>query len=189
MSDVVSVTADEPTGVIPPPFTPIPTEPSPSVLATAAAGPATEMITCPECGTTALVTLNHRQSQDFCRNCDYPLFWVPTRVVLGRDGGGEAALRRLPGTVGRATIAALACPHCDEPNAVTATVCVRCGLSLHPVALPPPPPPPVYVAPAPVPEPEVMAPEPGWPWWVWALICVVGAAAIGVVTYLILANR
>ena len=45
-----------------------------------------ETVTCPECGTIAQVTLNRRESMDFCRTCDYPLFWTPTKVV--RDASG-----------------------------------------------------------------------------------------------------
>ena len=142
-----------------------------SAAPTAAALPpaATELISCPECGTTAMVTLNRRDARDFCRNCDYPLFWTPSRVLTdANSGNNDQALRRLPGTVGRATVASLTCPHCAEPNAVTAENCVRCGLPLRVVAAPPPPPPPVvYVPPPPVVEP---VPEQHVAWWVWALI-------------------
>jgi hypothetical protein len=157
-------------------------------MATVGSETTTELITCPECGTVAMVTLNRRQSDDFCRNCDYPLFWVPSKIRLGLAGdGGDASLRRLPGTVGRATIASLACPHCSEPNSLTAELCVRCGLSLHPVEAPPPLPV-VYVPPPPPPEPEPVEPDTGWAWWAWLLICLTGAAAIALVTYLILSN-
>ena len=79
----------------------------------------------------------------------------------------EDALRRLPGTVGRATVASVACPHCAEPNTLSAQVCVRCGRSMH-VVEEPPPPVPVYVPPPPMePEPE---PERAVPWWVWLLL-------------------
>ena len=68
-------------------YTPDPPEdglaPVPVPVPVAAAQPpaATETITCPECGTIATVTLNRRDSSDFCRNCDYPLFWTPSRVL------------------------------------------------------------------------------------------------------------
>lgn len=140
-----------------------------------------ELLTCPECGTAARVTLNRRDAQDFCRVCDYPLFWTPTAIQRDRTDADES-LRRLPGTVGRATIASLACPHCAEPNALSAQVCVRCGGLMHPVVeAPPPPPEPVYVAPPPPPpEPE---PERGWPWWAWALL---GLGVVIAVTVIIL---
>ena len=130
--------------------------------------PAREPVTCPECGTTATIALNRRESADFCPNCDFPLFWTPS-AVLRADSmrAAEDALRRLPGTVGRATVASVACPHCAEPNTLSAQVCVRCGLPMQ-VVEEPPPPVPVYVPPPPVePEPE---PERTVPWWVWLLL-------------------
>jgi hypothetical protein len=137
----------------------------------------TETVTCPECGTAAVVTLNRRESRDFCRTCDYPLFWTPSAVL--RDTStltADDSLRRLPGTVGRATVASLRCPHCSEPNTLTAVTCIRCGQPMHPVAEPPPPEP-VYIAPPPLPEPEP-EPEHHVAWWVWALLALGAAATI-----------
>jgi Zn ribbon nucleic-acid-binding protein len=136
-----------------------------------------ELVTCPECGATQDVQLNRRDAVDFCRRCDFPLFWAPQRVTRDRDVGGEAeSLRRLPGTVGRTMLASVRCPHCAEPNTVSAVVCVRCGLSMHPVA---PPPPPVVTAPPP-PEPVIIEPERVTPWWVW-LVIAFGAGAVAMV--------
>jgi hypothetical protein len=150
-------------------------KPAPRPAADPTPDATTELVTCPECGTTALVTLNRRQSQDFCRHCDFPLFWTPTEVVMDGVGVSDDSLRRLPGTTGRAMTASIACPHCSEPNPVSAEVCVRCGLSMH-VAPPPPPPEPVYVPPAPVVyEPP---PQKGTPWWVWLILGLVLAAII-----------
>src|SRR6185312_7518191 len=85
-----------------------PTAPAPTVAA--AMPPAlAETITCPECGTIAQVTLNRRESIDFCRNCDYPLFWTPSKVVRDSSDTGDESLRRLPGQAGRATVASLPC--------------------------------------------------------------------------------
>src|SRR5207248_2900615 len=153
--------------------------PPPPVDAAAPPPPATDVLSCPECGTTALVTLNRRQAQDFCRHCDYPLFWTPSAVVLGGSGVGEESLRRLPGTTGRAMTASVACPHCAEPNPVTAAFCVRCGLSMqvrH--EAPPPPPAPVYTPP----PPEPVLPDKRVPWWVWLIIglLMTGAIVVGV---------
>ena len=142
----------------------------------AAPPPDTEYLTCPECGTGATVTLNRRLSEDFCRKCDYPLFWTPSAVVLDRGGLGDDSLRRLPGTTGRALIASVPCPHCSELNPVTAESCVRCGRPLHVKAEAAPPPKPVYM-----PEPEPWyepPPEPGTPLWVWvaAFVITIGVA-------------
>lgn len=133
---------------------------------------ATDLVTCPECGQMATVDMARRQAEDFCRNCDYPLFWANSTVIApsGEDTG--ASLRRLPGTVGRAATASLLCPHCGEPNSPVAEICIRCALSLHPVEIPEPEP--VLFVPEPEPEPEP-PPEPTFEWWWVALIgiCIV----------------
>jgi hypothetical protein len=167
------------------PAEPAPAEPAvvPTVMAAAVPAAATEVITCPECGTTAMVTLNRREARDFCRQCDYPLFWTASRVLDDRSDPNDQALRRLPGTVGRATVASLTCPHCSEPNAVSAQTCVRCGLPMKIVEAPPPPAP-VYVAPPPAPV-YVEEPEHGVPWWVWALIAIGLAATITLVVLIL----
>jgi len=128
---------------------------------------ATDLVTCPECGQMATVDMARRQAEDFCRNCDYPLFWANSTVIApsGEDTG--ASLRRLPGTVGRAATAALLCPHCGEPNSPIAQICIRCALSLHPVEIPEPEPVVVIPEPEPAPEPP---PEPVFEWWWLALI-------------------
>jgi hypothetical protein len=134
---------------------------------------AIEVVTCPSCGTTAQVTLNRRESVDFCRNCDYPLFWTPSKIFRDPADIGDDSLRRLPGTVGRATLAALPCPWCSEPNSLSAETCVRCGRPMHRVEeVAPPPPPPVVEAPPPAPEPVKKV-----AWWVWAML-VLGAVAL-----------
>jgi hypothetical protein len=142
--------------------------------------PAAETVTCPECGTISHVTLNRRESLDFCRTCDYPLFWTPTKVVRNPSGTTDESLRRLPGQAGRATIASLPCPFCYEPNALSAQTCIRCDRPMHPVEEPPPPAP-VYVAP---PEPVVVEAPSKVAWWVWALLAL-GAAALVVLVVLI----
>jgi hypothetical protein len=154
---------------------------APTEMLTAVPAPeppeATELVTCPECGRTATVTLNRREARDFCLGCDYPLFWTPSAVL--RDPSTATAddsLRRLPGTVGRATVASQPCPHCNEPNRLTAVTCVRCGLPMQ-LAAPAPQPEPVYLPPPPPPEPEP-EPERGVPWWVWALLAFGTAATL-----------
>jgi hypothetical protein len=148
---------------------------------------AVEVLTCPECGTAASVTVNRRDAADFCRTCDYPLFWTPSRVHYDSvSRSAEETLRRLPGTVGRATVASQPCPHCAEPNALTAQICVRCGLSMHPIEAPPPPPLPEPVYAAPTPEVHV-EPARGIPWWVWALLAT-GSAALVTVIVLVLTH-
>jgi hypothetical protein len=177
------VPADEqPTLITPVVLGDAPPQPAPTAVAVSASPATSELITCPECGTTATVTLNRREAADFCRNCDYPLFWTPTVVLRSYSGTAEDSLRRLPGTVGRATVASLSCPHCAELNSVSATVCVRCGGLLHPVKEPPPPPEPVYVPPPP--PPVYVEPERGIPWWVWLITGLVVAAVITLIVLL-----
>jgi hypothetical protein len=135
-----------------------------------------DRVTCPECGAVQDVHLNRRESIDFCRNCDFPLFWTPSEVIRDRGAGDGEGLRRLPGTVGRSTLASTACPHCAELNLVTAETCIRCGRPMHPV-IEAPPPPPVYVPP---PPPVVVPPPPpkDVPWWVWAVAIFGGLAVL-----------
>ncbi len=146
--------------------------------------PTGDLVTCPECGEMATVDAAKRNSQDFCRNCDFPLFWARSTVILPSGEQTGASLRRLPGTVGRAATAALLCPHCGEPNSPAAQTCVRCLLSLHPVE--PPPPEPVYVAPPPPPPmPVPIGRE--YPLW-WILLVSGCSLAIVLIVVWIVAN-
>lgn len=136
-------------------------------------------ITCPSCGTVSHYEQLRREAEEFCRVCDYPLFWARS-TEFGSDSpidsSGES-LRRLPGTAGRAVAAAIACPTCTEPNPITNVLCIRCGNELRPappepvVEEPPPPPPP---EPEPIPEPQ----RNYWP-------ILIGVAALIVVLLLI----
>ena len=136
-------------------------------------------ITCPECGASAMVEVTRRDALDFCQRCDFPLFWARDQVVLGEpiDSNGDA-LRRLPGTLGRVAIASVPCPHCNEPNLPTATLCVRCGLTMQ-ASRPPAPPRPRQ---APLPEPA-MAPLEDEPnrWWIWLLVLLTMLLVAGIV--------
>lgn len=141
-------------------------------------------VVCPECGTTATITVNRREAEDFCRRCDFPLFWTPAAIVLDTSSGPSSdALRRLPGTAGRVTVGKLDCPHCRESNPVTESHCLRCQGDLHPVIAPPPAAP-VALPPPPAPEPAP-EPDPVTPWWVWAGIALTVLLAIALVIYFI----
>lgn len=134
----------------------------------------TTKVLCPSCGTPSYLDDLTRESDAFCRVCDFPLFWSRgERVVAGGDGG-DAGLRRLPGTAGRVDVATIACPVCDEPNPIARTICIRCGADLRP-APPEPEPEPV---PEPEPEPEpVVEEERSWA-WLWVALAVAAAVAI-----------
>ena len=135
-------------------------------------------VTCPQCGTETEMLAVRRAADEFCSQCDYPLFWAPSTAPITTPGGNaQATLRRLPGAGGRRRVGSRICPDCGELNPVAATHCVRCDADLDP---PPPPPPPP--APEPVPESVVHVPieaAPTSPWWVWwvlggaLLACVV----------------
>jgi len=135
---------------------------------------AAETVTCPECGLAAIIDTAKRQSDDFCRACDFPLFWARSTVIAPSGAETGASLRRLPGTVGRAATAGVPCPFCSEPNSLSAQICVRCGRSMHPVAEPEP----TYLPPPPLPEPE---PEPIDRTWIWVLVLCVSVLAIAVI--------
>jgi len=130
-----------------------------------------ERISCPECGELAEVQPGRRRSEDFCRRCDFPLFWARTAVISPFGEDASASLRRLPGTVGRAATAGIACPHCGEPNSPAALICVRCGGDMHPVV--PPPPPPVVVYQPPPPPPPPVPEKTSWLWLIIIGICLV----------------
>ncbi len=138
-------------------------------------------VTCPECGhETELLTIR-RSADEFCRHCDYPLFWAPTGLPGTVPGGNsDATLRRLPGAGGRQRIGSKICPVCGELNPLTEIHCIRCTSELDPKPEPepepepeppPPPPEPVYVAPEPDPEPS---------WW-WFIGSMVGLAVVSVI--------
>ena len=130
-----------------------------------------ERISCPECGELAEVQPGRRRSEDFCRRCDFPLFWARAAVISPFGEEASASLRRLPGTVGRAATAGIACPHCGEPNSPAALICVRCGGDMHPVV--PPPPPPVVVYQPPPPPPPPVPEKTSWLWLIIIGICLV----------------
>lgn len=181
----IVVDADEPPpvsrGYRPPTYQPPPAAALPDQRTAAA----TDVVTCPECGQLATVNMARRSADDFCRNCDFPLFWAKGTVITPEGQETGASLRRLPGTVGRAATAALICPHCAEPNSPTAEICVRCALSLHPVDIPEPPPPPaplIMFEPEPPPEPE---PAPRFDWW-WVVAVIMAVVAIALIVVLIM---
>lgn len=130
-----------------------------------------EWVSCPQCGEGATIDPTHRRAEDFCRKCDFPLFWARSAVMTVESNRTGASLRRLPGTVGRAATASVACPHCGEPNSPIAEYCVRCSQPMVIVELAPEPEPEVaYVPPPPEPEPEP-EPEPSATWVI--VVCMV----------------
>lgn len=133
-------------------------------------------IFCPECGHQSDLVSIRRSSEEFCPQCDYPLFWVSSTVPTTTPGANsDTTLRRLPGAGGRHRVGSKVCPECGELNPLAEIHCLRCTAELDPkpveapvvVVAPPPPPPP-----APVPEPEPIV----TPWWWWPAAVVIAAA-------------
>lgn len=118
---------------------------------------------CPRCGRSNQLDRLERGAEEFCTNCDFPLYWaVPDDVAADSAfrGAGvlDPSLRRLPGTAGRLDVIGEACPRCSELNRPDARFCNRCGLDFRP---PPPLPLEPVVLPAPLPPvEEPPAPEP-----------------------------
>lgn len=136
-------------------------------------------ITCPECGASATVELTRRDALDFCQRCDFPLFWARNQVVSSEPiDSNDDALRRLPGTLGRVVIASVPCPHCNEPNLPTSTLCVRCGLSMQGDAPPSPPRPQPVPPPEPWMEPLEDDPDHGWAWLLVVLTLLLVAGIV-----------
>jgi hypothetical protein len=135
-------------------------------------------IVCPECGQVTSLVAIRRAAEEFCKHCDYPLFWAPTAVPLvAGSGSSEATLRRLPGAGGRMLIGTLVCPTCGELNPMSEVFCIRCGDPLFPVEQEPEPEPP---PPPPPPPPE---PEPRSLWWLWVLIASIVVIAGGLLLW------
>jgi hypothetical protein len=131
-------------------------------------------ITCPSCGTEAMLERVTRSADEFCRKCDYPLFWAPIPTTLasleGEEDSAETTLRRLPGANGRRAVASIPCPTCAELNPPTSLVCHRCN---GPMVLPdepePEPEPEAELEPMPAPEPIEIPEERSTLWWWIAL--------------------
>jgi len=144
-------------------------------------------LTCPGCGSQVEVEQFAKSSEEFCRTCDYPLFWAtpPKEFTFDPDASNaDTTLRRLPGAGGKQAIATAACPTCMELNPLDAEWCLRCGGPM------------VIVVEDPVeelePEPEVepepepeMFEEPDYDWRPWALLVVLGLIAVTILIFLL----
>lgn len=99
-------------------------------------------IPCPRCGQLVAVSGKRPRADEFCPDCDYPVFWA--RPPWQDPSESSEGRLRLPGTGGAADEFGVLCPHCAEPNHLGAEFCIRCGQSM---VLPPPT---VFVEPEPV---------------------------------------
>jgi len=125
-------------------------------------------IVCPECSQVTSLVAVRRAAEEFCTQCDYPLFWAPSAIPMASPGSSNAAtMRRLPGAAGRRQIGTRVCPSCGELNPLKETHCVRCTVELDPKPVVEPEPVPVVRMLEPEPVPEVVLER---PWWIWLLI-------------------
>lgn len=140
-----------------------------------------QTITCPSCKLASDVALNRRSSTDFCPQCDYPLFWTPESILLNTAEAAADSLRRRPGTDGHDTVGSALCPNpdCREPNAVDALTCRACG---GPMVIVRERPAPVVVVPEPEPV-EVVEEPAGTPLWVWIVVGLITALALGLIIW------
>lgn len=136
---------------------------------------------CPECGNPSHVLTAHYTADEFCRYCDYPLFWAPgTPAAVLPVATSEASRWRKPGEAGRVPEGSKECPACGELNDPNHTHCWRCRSELYPkppVPAPPPPPRRVRVPAAPAPAPWWYL----WRWWILAGGAALVAVAVTVV--------
>lgn len=136
-------------------------------------------ITCPECGHRSELVSIRRSSEEFCPQCDFPLFWVGSDLPMTTPGANsDSTLRRLPGAGGRHRVGSKVCPACGELNPLGETHCLRCREELDPKPVAPPPA--VVVAPPPLPPPPP-EPEPEpitTPWWWWPTAALIASAIL-----------
>ena len=141
-------------------------------------------IVCPECSQVTSLVAVRRAAEEFCTQCDYPLFWAPSAIPMASPGSSNAAtMRRLPGAAGRRQIGTRVCPSCGELNPLKETHCVRCSTELDPK--------PIVFEAEPVPVVRVLEPEPvvevvERPWWIWLLVGALLIIETGIVLVAIL---
>lgn len=101
-------------------------------------------IVCPECSTETFIddkdSFLEGSPDEFCRNCDFPLFWAPadavrTETAVAVDPPQVSPLRRLPGTEGLEMSTGIRCWNCGEMNDPEHPhdTCWRCGELLEPL--------------------------------------------------------
>lgn len=145
-------------------------------------------IVCPSCGHIAEFDAMRRAADEFCRTCDFPLFWARAdQPAFDQAAADAASRRRLPGSAGRQTMASKVCPECGELNPTEVRYCIRCGNDFTPPPPPPPAPDPeptpveIELPPPPPPPPlEVVEPDQSL-WWIFGLV------ALGILAILLVA--
>lgn len=130
-------------------------------------------IPCPECGQVTHLVAVRRAADEFCQQCDFPLFWAPSAVPMATPGSSNmATLRRLPGAGGRQRVGSKVCPDCGELNPMAQTHCIRCTADLDPKPVIEATPAPRLIVPPPPPIPKKKL------WWPWPAVAFVGTLQI-----------
>lgn len=116
-------------------------------------------VECPGCGEVTRLDELDRSYDEFCANCDAPLFFGgrsgPPEEAVADTGALDVARR--PGFDGRKVRLGERCPACQEPNKAEATYCRRCGADMRP-APPAAAPPPTVDVPQTTPPPTTSTP-------------------------------
>lgn len=87
-------------------------------------------VECPNCGERQEDLKDRRSANNFCSECDYPIFF-DTQNESGVDATTDwAARNRSPGVEGRSKQNWRDCPVCGEKNERELLHCVRCGAVL-----------------------------------------------------------
>jgi ribosomal protein L40E len=135
-------------------------------------------IVCPECSQVTDLVAVRRAAEEFCAQCDFPLFWAPSAAPMATPGvSSDSTMRRLPGASGRRQIGTKVCPECGELNPMKETHCGRCSSELDPkpVVVPPP------VVRMALPEPEPVVEAPRRKWWFWAIAAALATIEVVIV--------
>jgi predicted amidophosphoribosyltransferase len=142
-------------------------------------------VLCPSCGQEAEFEAMQRTAEEFCSNCDFPLFWARNDLPrVETVDAADSTRRRLPGAAGRLSAGHKPCPSCREPNLLDVRYCIRCGTDFNPPPFEPEPvfePVVIYVEPPPPPTTL----EPDSPWW---NLAVVGFVLVGIMVTLLITS-
>jgi len=139
-------------------------------------------ITCPECGHQANLVAIRRGAEEFCPQCDFPLFWASSAVpAMSKGSNSDNTLRRLPGAGGRRPVGSKICPGCGELNPVSNVDCLRCGVELDPRPPEPETEPELVIAAFDPPTLVWVADPPEKPWLLWSIWAV---SLVGVLVFL-----
>ena len=120
---------------------------------------------CPRCLELVRLERPIRYSADeFCKDCDYPLFWTEQATeLMARPVAAPAATVQVVEQPPGVEKTEVACPRCEHPNAASAGYCASCGAAMVPRER-----------------------NPAEVWWMLAAVLAVSAVAATVILLLLL---